>query len=380
MIITDVEPCIVEVNARGDWVFVLVRTDTGITGLGEASHSGNDALLVAVLGQFKARLTGEDSLRIESIWHSLNRPNAGRVWQTALSGLEQALWDIMGQYLGVPIRTLFGGAGRESLRMYANINRHVTERTPEGFARAAQLACECGYSALKLAPFDEVCTADRVRAGPCAAWRPGVDRVRAVREAVGEKVELAVDCHGRLEPSEAILVGQALADCHLLWLEDPVPDGHPDDMAYIGRALSMAIASGESLFALEGFRPFLLSRVVDILMPDVKHDGGLKETKHIAEAARMSGLLVAPHNPSGPVATAATAQAVSTVSNFLILEYAWGEVDWRAELLEPPERIVDGALVLPEGAGLGHRLNERVLLAHRKELPSSADFSRVTPR
>jgi len=130
---------------------------------------------------------------------------------------------------------------------------------------------------------------------------------------------------------------------------------------------------------VEGFRPFLTQPVVDVIMPDVKHDGGLLETKRIAGAARMNHLLVAPHNPSGPVATAATAQVMSTENRFLILEYAWGEVDWRADLLEPPEQIENGYLFLPEGPGLGHRLNERVVTAHLRAAPSETDSSKVVP-
>lgn len=379
MKITDLEPLIVRVNHRGDWVFVLVHTDQGLTGLGEASHSGNDALLVALLHQLKDRLTGLDPLRIQAIWNSLHRPQAGRVTHTALSAIEQALWDIMGQHLGVPIRTLFGGEVRDRLRLYANINRHVTDRSPQGFSSAALQAVEEGFSAIKLAPFDELSRPDHVRTGPRAAWHAGVERVRAVRAAIGDEIELAVDCHGRMEASEAIHVARELADCRLFWLEEPVPSTFVNQLARVTSAVPMATASAESVYALEGFRPFLTQPVVDVIMPDVKHDGGLLETKRIAGAARMNHLLVAPHNPSGPVATAATAQVMSTENRFLILEYAWGEVDWRADLLEPPEQIENGYLFLPEGPGLGHRLNERVVKAHLRAAPSETDSSKVVP-
>ena len=379
MKITDIKPLIVHVNHRGDWVFVQVHTDEGLTGLGEASHSGNDALLLIILEQFKKRLVGEDPLKIEAIWHRLRHPDTGRVGHTALSAVEQALWDIMGQHLGVSIRTLFGGEVRTRLRLYANINRHVTDRSPEGLARAALQAVDEGFTAIKLAPFDELHSPDHVRTGPRAAWRPGVERVRAVRYAMGEDVELAVDCHGRMEASEAILVAEALADCNLLWYEEPVPHTFPDELMRVTKAVPMPTVSAESVFALEGFRPFLTQPVVDVIMPDVKHDGGLLETKRIAGAARMSSMLVAPHNPAGPVSTAATAQVMSTVTNFLILEYAWGEVDWRANLLEPAERIEEGYLVLPEGPGLGHGLKHEVLERHLRASASDADSSKVVP-
>lgn len=365
MKIIDVEPLVVHANHRGDWVFVLVHTDVGLTGLGEVSHSGNDPLLLATLAQYKEHLTGQDPLRIEAIWNRFHSLYSDRFAQTALSGIEQALWDIMGQHLGVPIRTLFGGEIRDRLRLYANINRHITDRSPMGFARAARQAVEEGFTAIKIAPFDELNQPDHVRTGPRAAWSMGVERVKVVRGAIGDAVELAVDCHGRMEASEAIVVGKALADCDLLWYEEPVPHTFPEQLARIREAVPMPMASCEMIYALEGFHPFLTESVVDVIMPDVKHDGGLMETKRIAGAARMSNMLVSPHNPAGPVATAASGQVMSTVSNFLILEYAWGEVDWRAGLLEPPERIEDGYLLLPEGPGLGHRLNRAEVERHQ---------------
>ena len=255
MKITAIESLVIQVNQRGDWVFVLVHTDEGLTGLGEASHSGNDALLLATLRQFEERLCGQDPRQINSIWQSLRRLDGGRIAHTALSGVEQALWDILGQSLGMPIYALFGGALRDGLRLYANINRHVTDRSPAGFARAATEAVGQGFTAVKLAPFDELRAPDHVRSGPHAAWLPGVERVRAVRAAIGEQVELLVDCHGRMEASEALLVGHALADCNLYWYEEPVPDHHIDDLAQLSAILPMPTASGRKPFRDRGVLP-----------------------------------------------------------------------------------------------------------------------------
>ncbi|MFP3897537.1 MAG: mandelate racemase/muconate lactonizing enzyme family protein, partial [Anaerolineales bacterium] len=379
MRIEDLQPVVVHVNHRGDWVFVQIQTDEGIVGLGEASHSGNDALLLSVLEQYGERLVGRDPFQIEKIWQELNNKNAGRVEHTALSGIEQALWDVMGQALGVPLRTLFGGPVRERVRLYANINRHVTDRSAEGFARAAAQAVAEGFTAIKMAPFDELRPPDHVRTGPRAAWRPGVERVRAVREAIGREVELLIDCHGRMESSEAILVARELEDVNLFWYEEPIPHIYTDELERVTAAVSVPTASAESVYSVEGFAPFLCRPVVDVIMPDVKHDGGLLEMKRIAGAARMRRLLVAPHSPSGPVSTAATGQLVSTLTNFLILEYAWGEADWRANLLDPPERIEEGYLVLSDEPGLGHRLDPRGVEEHRVEVADDRDSSKVIP-
>lgn len=377
MKITRVETIVVEVTDRGDWVFVLLHTDAGITGLGEASHSLNDALLVATIEMFAGKLVGQDPLAIRKIWRTLSAVRGGRITHTAVSAIDQALWDILGQHLGVPIHTLFGGAVRQKLRLYANINRHVRDRSPEGFAAAATQAVDEGFTAVKLAPFDELRAPDHVRTGPKAAWHPGVERVRAVRAAIGDEIDLAIDCHGRMEASEAIGVGRELQDCNLLWFEEPVPHTFPDQLALISRSVSMPTASAESVFAVEAFRPFLLERVVDVLMPDAKHCGGLSELRSIADAARLKQLLIAPHNPSGPVATVSTAHAVSTISNFMILEYAWGEVSWRADLVTPREPVQDGYLLLSDLPGLGYSLNMDVVEMYRKRVPGTMDSTKV---
>jgi len=364
--ISDIETKAIRVNHRGNWIHVIVHTDEGFTGLGEASHSGSDACLCQTVEQLKQLLIGRDGSRIEAVLNEFSRPRVDRVTQTALSGIEQALWDILGQRLGVPIHVLFGGNIRDRIRLYANINRHVTDRSPEGFALAAEMAVRDGFTAIKLAPFDELAAPDRIRTGPRASWRRGVERVLAVRSAIGPEVELAVDCHCRMEASEAIVVGKALLDCELFWFEEPVSHIFPEQLARVTSEVPMPVASCEGILSLEALQPCLAPGVLDVIMPDLKHVGGLLEMKRIAGAARMAHILVSPHNPAGPVATAASAQVMSTVSNFMILEYAWGEADWRAQLLDPPEQIEDGYLVLPKDPGLGHRLNPSVAETHRE--------------
>ena len=377
MKIQSISTVIVRVNHLGDWLYVVVETDAGITGVGEASHSSNDALCVAAVDQFAQALVGEDPRQIARIRQMLRHRNGGLFYNTALSGLEQALWDVLAQSLGVPLHVLFGGAVRDRLRLYANINRHVQDRTPAGFARAAQQAAGEGFTAIKMAPFDELRHPYRYRTGPNADWRAGVARVRAVRKAIGDDVELAVDCHSRMEVSEAVIVGQELADADLFWYEEPVAYTDPEGLAAVAARVPQPIASAESIYGIEGFRPFTAERCVDVIMPDVKHCGGILELNEIAAAARMKQVLVAPHNPAGPLSTAATAQAASTWPNFYILEYAWGEVDWRPELLTPPERIEAGHLLLSHEPGVGHRLNPQIVEAFRSAGANSADSSKV---
>ena len=377
MLITEIEPVVVHVNHRGDWILILVHTDAGLTGVGEASHSSNDALLLDLLARVKGGLIGLEAHNIHQLWQKLAGLNVGRIGHTLLSGIEMAMWDAFGQQVGQPIHALLGGALRKRLRLYANINRHVRDRAPASFAQAAAQAVDEGFTAIKLAPFDELRTLDHIRTGPQAAWRAGVERVRAVRQAIGDTVELAVDCHSRMDLAEAIIVGRELVDCNLFWYEEPVHHALVEELATVTRTIPITTASAESIFGIEAFRPFFEQRVVDVLMPDVKHAGGLQETKNIAEAARASGLLIAPHNPSGPVASVASGQVSATLRNFYILEYAWGEVDWRADLLEPAERIEDGHLIINDEPGLGHRLNWAVVNQHRRQQASAADSSKA---
>ena len=377
MLITEIEPVVVHVNHRGDWILILVHTDAGLTGVGEASHSSNDALLLDLLARVKGGLIGLEAHNIHQLWQKLAGLNVGRIGHTLLSGIEMAMWDAFGQQVGQPIHALLGGALRKRLRLYANINRHVRDRAPASFAQAAAQAVDEGFTAIKLAPFDELRTLDHIRTGPQAAWRAGVERVRAVRQAIGDTVELAVDCHSRMDLAEALIVGRELVDCNLFWYEEPVHHALVEELATVTRTIPITTASAESIFGIEAFRPFFEQRVVDVLMPDVKHAGGLQETKNIAEAARASGLLIAPHNPSGPVASVASGQVSATLRNFYILEYAWGEVDWRADLLEPAERIEDGHLIINDEPGLGHRLNWAVVNQHRRQQASAADSSKA---
>jgi len=182
-----------------------------------------------------------------------------------------------------------------------------------------------------------------------------------------------------METSEAIRVGRALEGCDLMWYEEPVRHTFPDQLARVSQGVPMPTASAESVFGVEEFRPFLLERVVDVLMPDVKHCGGMAELRSIADAARLNQLLIAPHNPSGPVATVATAHIASTLPNFLILEYAWGEVDWRGRLLDPQEPVFGGSLTLSDRPGLGYSLAMEEVNAHRRDVATSYDSTKVSP-
>ncbi len=348
MKITNLTTHVVHVNHRGNWVFVQVATDAGIVGTGEASHSGNDALCVAALKQMGTSLVGKDPRRIETHWQRLSRSASGRVERTAMSAVEQALWDIVGQVANVPIYQLFGGAVRDRIRLYANINRGAQDRSPESFAQRAQAAVAEGFKAIKLAPFDE---AHHSRMGEGNLWRSaamGLTRVAAVREAVGDSVDVLVDCHCRFDVATARQVAQELAQLNVFWFEEPVSRHPVALLREVKDAVSLPIAAGEEFFGREEFYELLTTRACHYAMPDVKHCGGIAEARRIAALAETVGIPVSPHNPAGPVSTAASVHLCATLPNFLMLEYQWGEVDWRRDLTIPSETIVDGCLALPE--------------------------------
>ncbi len=374
MQITEVESITVRVNHRGDWLHVRLTTDEGLTGIGEASHGGfgpeRDAIVSAVIAyQCQPLLLGADPRAVRAAMLPLRSLVDGLATATAVSACEQALWDLAGKAAGLPVYRLLGGPVRERIPLYANINRAVVDRAPEEFARVAAEAVAAGFSAVKCAPFDGM---DRRRVrdrDQRERLARGVASVAAIREAVGTDVELYVDCHSHFDLPTVVEVAHALHDLGVRWFEEPVPT---EDMTALrqvrphAEALGMDLIGGELLYDLAGFWPYLDAGVWECIMPDVKHCGGIGALLAIAEAATARGVAVAPHNPSGPVSMAASAHAGAAMPHLRALEYAWGEVPWRAELTTPPERIEDGMYLLPTAPGLGVTLHDGVVAAHAK--------------
>ncbi len=354
----------VRVSERTAWMFVHLRTNLGLEGLGECSL-GNRRELPALDDAFEAA-RGRSPFDIEA-YRAAGRERAAagdRFEATAFSAIEQALWDLVGKAVDAPVHQLTGGLLRENLRAYANINRATRERAPAAFAANARAAVEEGFTAIKAAPFDGFPTLDGPAAEVAAAADLGVACVEAIRAAVGPDVDILIDCHSFFDVDLAIDLAGRLEPQNLAWYEEPVA---PTDVAAtkaIERSIEQRIAGGEFLFGIEGFGPLCRERAVDVIMPDVKHCGGLHEARKIAAIAELDGVAVSPHNPSGPVATAASAQLCAGLANFEILEMQWGEAGWRGDLVEPPERFENGSIAVPEGPGLGVELNDAVAREH----------------
>jgi galactonate dehydratase len=368
--VTAVELVPVRATSRTVWLIVRLRTDTGLTGLGEASDafgfanttSADAARMRAELQTFFALVEGRSPLDIQSFrQRGMPLARKGLVPATAFSAIEQALWDLSGKALGVPVHTLFGGTIRTNIPVYANVNRAASPRTPPGFAAAAKRAAADGFRAVKAAPFDGFPASGSPAAQVEAAVQAGIDALVAMREAVGSGVEIMVDCHSFFDVDLAVRVARQLEPQNLAWYEEPVAPENVDDTLAIKSRIRQPMAGGELLFGVAGFAPLVRRRAFDVIMPDVKHCGGLLELTHIAAIAASDGILVAPHNPSGPVSTAASAQVCAGLGNANYLELQYGETDWRPDVLSPPERLIKGSIEVPNRPGFGVELNEAVI-------------------
>jgi galactonate dehydratase len=250
---------------------------------------------------------------------------------------------------------------RTTLPVYANINRATKLRTPEGFAATAKRAYDEGFRAFKAAPFDGFPPPGSSIKQIEDATDRGIAAMEAIRSAVGADAQVMVDCHSLFDVPRAIAVAKRLEPVNLAWYEEPVAPERTTETAEIRRSIKQPMAGGEVLFGVEGFAPLCEQAKIEVIMPDVKHCGGLWEFIGIATMAEENKTQVAPHNPSGPVSTAASVQICAGLPNFRVMELQWGEVPWRGELLDPPEVFTNGSIAVPSQPGFGIKLNDKLV-------------------
>lgn len=380
MKLADVQPAsfeliVVRATKRTSWFFIRLKTRNGLSALGECSDSLGANYDEQALTRLRSALDfyfaaiKDRPLSIED-YRNRTRAKAragGHIEGTAFSAIEQAQWDLLGKALDASVYQLAGGAIRTQLPVYANINRVTTTRTPDGFAANAQKAVTEGFRAIKAAPFDafpKIASASPEQIAKAADL--GIDCIRAMRKAIGPDIRLMIDVHSNFDVKLATDVAKRLEPENLGWYEEPVPPTRLEETRAIRKAIAQPMAGGEMLFGVEGFASLCRTKAVEIIMPDVKHCGGILEGRNISALADMEGVKVAPHNPSGPVATAASAQWCATIPNFDILEYQWNEVAWRGDLLNPPEQFVKGFIAAHATPGFGVELNDRVAKAHER--------------
>ena len=365
MKITNVTP----MTMGTDWrniTFVKVETDEGLVGVADVRALNRTESVVGYLSESVPRyVLGADPFEIELLVHRMSLQDFGRAGEIVMTGvalIEIACWDIMGQALGQPVYRLLGGAVRDSIKAYAN-GWYTVERTPEEFHAAATRVIERGYTALKFDPFGagfyEIQRKEKNRV---------ISLVEAVRDAVGPDTDIFVEMHGRFNPVTAIEMARELAPFKPSWYEEPTP---PENLAALKKVadaiapLGIPIATGERLHTPFEYRELFELQAADIIQTDITHFGGILNTKKLAAWANAYYMLIAPHNVGGPVSTAAALHLAASTPNFKIQEYFndFGE-SYVQEAATGLPKVVDGYFALPEGPGLGLKLNEDVIEAH----------------
>ncbi len=351
--ITDIKTFLVGLGRNH--LFVKVETDQGIHGIGESYSCGPDRATVAAIHDFKDWLVGQDPRNIEHLWammYNFSRFPGGSVINAAMSGIEHALWDIAGKAAGLPVYRLLGGKCREKVRLYQGIGG----AEPSQLAESARAVVEkYGYTAVKMSPHPP-----GMHAAPYnAVTRAAGQRIRAVRDALGSDADIAVDIHAQFfELSRAIRVARAIEPYQPFWLEEPIRPENVNAMAKLAAHVSVPLASGECNYTKFEFQPILQAQALDIIQPDICLCGGVLEMKKIAAMAEAHYVVVAPHNPMGPVANVVNTHFAASTPNFLILEYTPDDVPPRRDLVREPLVVDRGYLAVPEKPGWGIELNE----------------------
>jgi galactonate dehydratase len=347
---------------RTNWTFVKVFTDVdGLYGVGEATLEHKEITVATACEELERILLGKNPHNIEEIWHQAYRDaywRGGAVLMSALSAVEMACWDIKGKDLGVPIYQLLGGKVRESVPCYAN-GWFAPAKTPSEFAEKAKQAVKQGFKALKWDPFGTAyLQIDRKQ------FNEAIECVGAVYDAVKDNADIIIEGHGRFDIPTAVRIGNALSEFDILWFEEPIPPQNLEGLAEVKRRIKIPVSGGERLYNRWEYRPLFELRAVDFIQPDVSHAGGIMEVKKIAAMAEAYHIPICPHNPSGPVANAATLQLAACTPNFYLLETMSSDVPWRNEISTEDVRFENGNMVIPDKPGLGIDINEEEIKKH----------------
>jgi galactonate dehydratase len=374
MKITDVQACVIgrqEEHSGGSvWTFVRIYTDEGIVGTGECNSGGPGysgfATKAAILAM-RDRIIGEDPFNINLIYEKLRRN--GRYGGSseaplifALTGIDNALYDICGKALGVPIYKLLGGKFRDKIRLYADC--HAGEEDDvKAYAEKALSVIDQGFSAVK---FD----VDHTGTGKLDPynWTVGakemthiIDLIAGIREAIGYELDLAIDCHGQFDLPSAITLAKAVEPLRLLWLEEPVPAENIDALAQVKATTSTVICTGENQYTRFEFLELFRKHATDVIMPDLAKAGGIAEAKRIADIADAHYIPIAPHNVSSPLGMMAACHVCASVPNFLVLELHALGISWWNDLCDGDKPFVEnGFMTVSERPGIGVELNDKV--------------------
>ncbi len=361
-------------NARmRNWIFVKVLTDQdGLYGWGEATLEWHTRSVVGAVEDLTPLLLGEDPTRVEYLWQVMHRQHFWHgnnvVRGTAISAIDLALWDIAGKNLGVPCHRLWGGPVRDHIRLYTHLGGGRMEdfylTAPDEaarFAELAQAAVADGFTAFKamaVPPTKPLEGLPPLRAAEAC--------VGAMREAVGDAIDIMVDCHARPSPRMGLLFAKALEDHDLFFLEEPCWPEAISGLAAVQQAVRTPIATGERLIGLHAFHELVEQRGCSVLQPDITHCGGLSEARRIATLAELHRLALAPHNPQRPVSTAASLELGFATPSYIICEAVHLDVPWRADVVSESYEVDPRGRVVRPGTrpGLGIEIDEDEVRRH----------------
>ncbi|MFC0273390.1 galactonate dehydratase [Metabacillus herbersteinensis] len=340
------------------WLFLKIETDEGIVGWGEPVIEGRSSTVKACVEELMEYLIGKDPLRIEDHWNMLYRSGfyrGGPILMSAISGIDQALWDIKGKYFNAPVYQLLGGACRDSIKVYSWIGGD----RPADVGQAAKSVVDAGFTAVKMNGTEELQYVDSYE-----KIDQVVERIAAVREAVGNYIGIGIDFHGRVHKPMAKILAKELEPFRPMFIEEPVLSENNEALREIAQHTSIPIATGERMFSRWDFKSVLADGYVDIIQPDLSHAGGITECKKIASMAEAYDVALAPHCPLGPIALASCLQVDATAHNAFIQEQSLGiHYNQGSDLLDYVKDAAvfeykDGYVSIPQGAGLGIEIDE----------------------
>ncbi len=345
-------------NPWKNWVFVILETDEGISGLGEATGGLSTRPVEAAVHELKPLFLGLDPRDPRLVWETLYK-GTYLTSSPAMAGIEMACWDILGQTLGAPVWRLLGGKVRPRLRAYAN-GWYQGPREPRFFAERAAEVVAMGYTALKFDPFG-----DAYRFIDRGELRRSLEIIAAVRATVGDDVDLLIEAHDRFSVSTAIEVGRAIAEFRPFWFETPTMSTEVEATAEVARAVPVRVVAGERFARATDFARLLATRVIDVIQPEILNCGGIAGLAKVAALAEGFEAWVAPHNAQSPLTTVATVHVGATLPNLLIQEcFDDFLAPWSREILSGGVQIVDGFIEIPDAPGLGVRLDEGAARAY----------------
>lgn len=346
------------------WLFLKIHTDAGVVGLGEPLLEGRALTVKTAIQEVEPYLIGKDPRHIIHHWQAIYRHafyRGGPILTSALSGIDQALWDIKGKLLGVPVYELFGGPSRDRVRVYGRAS------TPDDIRKRK----EEGYTVIKTGLAHE--HPANIVENP-SFIKHAVDSFAALRDAAGPDMDIAIDFHGNISPQTAKVIIKELEPYHPMFIEEPCQAQNADVMADIAHGTHLPIAAGERIFTKWGFRELLEKKSASILQPDLCHAGGITEGRIIAGMAEAYYIPIAPHNPMGPISLASGLHLAASIPNFLVQE----QVSLGEGYLKKPFKLQkDGTVLIPDGPGLGIELDDAQIadkIGHDWKNPESYNF------